>query len=519
MKNFTISLYAFHLRHSLTDSPDEVDANANLLWENLAQLGEKSLQFPKLKNLRQNLICYQDDEKYEPKLELGRQTDWLTNLRNPGSLKLGSISTAESFKIKGNLQPFLVNDTYAADLTLSPEPSSVSIDASQLQLFKSDCLLPSNIQASLGHTLWIYGEVDASEDCQALAYKYAEELAGKNLNPVLVNHDKLFGSHLFEYQATDPNEPHNLAKECQILVLLNNSKADTVALVGNAYDWLLNLLICRHKILYIYQEACKYYPNARELYSKLDKQMQEFQSLIADPKTRLEKLKELLTNTPLDAIRYERYFRDLKAYYTAISTNTTNYRTCLEKIKAIGNHPQFWEDFLNRSCQQWQNQIQIYSDYLAPGQELFEKMIDTIRGIVEIEQAESDRRKEADDKIRDAKLQNTIQAVGVGIGVGTGVAGIFSQTFPLIIEKEWALPSKEHPFLYPHPFLTSFGVSLMLGAFLGWHAWRYFKQRLDNKLPLEASSTNTLATANSNSSILPPSQNSEFPSMTQKTEI
>ncbi len=409
VKNFTISLYAFHLRHTLTDSPDKADANANLLWENLAQLGERFLPFPELKDVRSKLICYQN-EKYEPKLELGRQTNWLTD---SGSLDLGSIPTAEGFKINGNLQPFLVNDTYVADFTLFPESPNISIDVRQLQLFKPDCLLPSKIQASLGHTLWIYGEVDASEDCQALASKCAVALlAGTNLNPVLVNEDNLFGSLLFEYQAPDPNDPQNPAKQCHILVWLNNSNADTVTLAEKAYDWLLNLLICHHKILYIYQEASSCYPKARELYSKLEQQMQDFSSLIADPKTKLEKLKELLTNIPLDAVTYNCYLRDLKTHHTAINTNIKNYHTCLEKIKEIGNHPQFWEDFLNRSENQWQNQIQIYSDYLAPGQELFEKMIDTIRGTVETEQAESDR---------------THQFLIAFIGTALAVSGVSSQ--------------------------------------------------------------------------------------------
>lgn len=409
MKNFTISLYAFHLRHTLTDFPNEADANANLLWENLAKLGERLLPFPDLKDLRSKLICYQNG-KYEPKIEIGRQTDWLSD---SGGLDLGSIPTAEGFRIQGNLQPFLVNDTYAADLTLSPESSNISIDVPQLQLFNPDCLLPSTIQASLGHTLWIYGEVDASEDCQALASKCAVALlAGTNLNPVQINEDQLFGSLLFQYWATDPNEPQNSAKQTHILVSLNNSKADTLTLAGKAYDWLLNLLICYHKTLYIYQEARNCYPKARELYSKLDKQMQNFPSLIADPKTRLEELKELLTKIPPDAVTYSSYLGDLKAHHTAITTNTTNYCTCLEKIKVIGNHPQFWEDFLNRSRNQWQNQIQIYIDYLAPGQELFEKMIDTIRGTVETEQAESDR---------------THQFLIAFIGTALAVSGVSSQ--------------------------------------------------------------------------------------------
>jgi hypothetical protein len=456
VKNFTISLYAFHLRHTLTDSPDKADANANLLWENLAQLGERFLPFPELKDVRSKLICYQN-EKYEPKLELGRQTNWLTD---SGSLDLGSIPTAEGFKISGNLQPFLINDTYAADFTLLSESPNISIDVPQLQLFKPSCLLPSNIQASLGHTLWIYGEVDASEDCQALASKCAVALlAGTNLNPVLVNEDNLFGSLLFEYQAPDPNEPQNPANQCHILVWLNNSNADTLTLAEKAYDWLLNLLICHHKILFIHQEASSCYPKARELYSKLEQQMQDFSSLIADPKTKLEKLKELLTNIPLDAVTYNCYLRDLKTHHTAINTNIKNYHTCLEKIKEIGNHPQFWEDFLNRSENQWQNQIQIYSDYLAPGQELFEKMIDTIRGIVEIEQAERDR-----------SLEKTIQIIGVGLGAGAIVSGVVTQH----IDKPFAPLSFKNP---PHPLVLSLFWSVLATLCFGALAWRWTKRK------------------------------------------
>lgn len=450
MKNFTISLYAFHLRHTLTDLPNEADPNANILWENLAKLGKRLLPFPELKNLRSKLICYQNG-KYEPKLELGRQTDWLSN---SGGLDLGSVPTAEGFKIQGNLQPFLVNDTYAADLTLSPESSNISIDVPQLQLFKPDCLLPSTIQASLGQTLWIYGEVDASENCQALASKCAVALlAGTNLNPVQINEDQLFGSLLFEYQATDPNEPQNSAKQTHILVSLNNSNADTLTLAGKAYDWLLNLLICYHKTLYIYQEARNHYPKARELYSKLDKQMQDFPNLIADPETRLVKLKELLTKSPLDSVKYNRCLGDLKAHHTAITTNTTNYRTCLEKIKAIGYHPHFWEDFLNCSSNQWQNQIQIYIDYLAPGQELFEKMIDTIRGLVETEQAESDR-----------SLQNKVAIMGVGLAA----AAVGATVAPYMVSPEpqkpilppWSAQSTNHF----HPLTQALLLSFVFGA-------------------------------------------------------
>jgi hypothetical protein len=123
--------------------------------------------------------------------------------------------------------------------------------------------------------------------------------------------------------------------------------------------------------------------------------------------------------------------------------------------------------------------------------------------------------KETADKKRDDELQNTIQSVGVGLGIGTGVAGIFSQTFPLLIEKKWALPSKEHPLLFPHPFLISFSMSLILGLACGWSAWHYFKRHLDKKLILKTSSTNNLTAATPSS--LTASQTPEVTSLTPDT--
>ena len=239
MKNFSLSLYAFHLRHTLTELPGEVVTNANLLWENLVKVGEGSLTFVGLKDLRSKLICYQNG-KYEPKREIGRIPERLIDAQY---LDLGSLPTPEGFKINANLQLFLLNDTYAVDLTIVADSPNISIDIPQLQYFKPSSLLPSNIQASLGQTLWIYGEVDPSEDCDTLAEKLAIALvAGTNLNPVRSQQGELFGSLLFEYQALNPNEPDNPAKQCHILIVINNSQAATARLAEQAYDWLLNLL-------------------------------------------------------------------------------------------------------------------------------------------------------------------------------------------------------------------------------------------------------------------------------------
>jgi hypothetical protein len=452
VNNFTLSLYAFHLRHTLTDAPDEVASDTKLLWENLVKLGEGSLPFSGLKDLRSKLICYQNG-KYDSKLEQGRQTDWLTD---SGSLDLGSIDATKKFNINANLQPFLLNDTYAADLTLVPEPSNISISVDELQYFKPSYLLPSHIQASLGQTLWIYGEVDATKDeCHKLAYEYVDKLlAGTNFNPVSVNEDKLFGSLLFEYQAADPNEPYSYAKQCQIYVFLNNSNAQTAELAGKSYDWLLNLLCCYHKILYISQEARNCSSEARAIYSDLEKKTEEFSKLMADSQIQLSKLKKLLAQIPQKNLDYARCLRDLQAHHTAITTNISNYGICLKKITDIaGDSPKLWQDFFNRFCQQWQQQIQTDINYLTPAQELFGRMIDTIRGIVETEQAESDR-----------SLENTIQIVGVGLGAGAIVSGVVTQHIDKINQPLSTILPK-------NPLYASLLLSLLATLFFGCLAW------------------------------------------------
>ncbi|QYX30933.1 hypothetical protein [Sphaerospermopsis torques-reginae] len=447
MKNFSITVYPFHLRHTLAHTPDQVVKDADLLWDKLTKIGVDSFPSTSLKDIKSQLICYENGN-YAPQKEVGRKTEWLTNSRD---LDLGSLSTTDGFKINGNLQPFLFNDTYTVDLTFVPESANIDINVPQIQHFKPSCFVPSQIQASLGQTLWIYGEVDANEDCNLLAEKIANALvAGTNLNPIFTDSGELFASQLFIYQANEPNEPNNPVKQCQILILLNNQplnnqQANTVQLIVDAYEWLLNLLCCYHKILFINYQASQSYSNARSIYSYLENKIQEFQTFTSNPKTQISDLKKLLSEIPQKSFDYTRCLQDLQTHNTSIQTNIKNYRTCLNKITAINNQtsPQFWQDFLDKECQKWQEQIQTDINYLTPGQELFSQLIDTIRGIVEAEQTERDR-----------SLETTVQILGIGFGGGAIVSGVIVQHIDKI--------NQPIPIISPQTTLNPFLASLIL---------------------------------------------------------
>ncbi|HAZ49572.1 MAG TPA: hypothetical protein DDW76_31800 [Cyanobacteria bacterium UBA11369] len=69
-----------------------------------------------------------------------RQVRTQPRTRTTSSIDLGSISTTEGFKIQGNLQPFRLHDTYAVDLTLSPESDLISVGAAFAAGFVTWCL-------------------------------------------------------------------------------------------------------------------------------------------------------------------------------------------------------------------------------------------------------------------------------------------------------------------------------------------------------------------------------------------
>ncbi|MBK1990186.1 hypothetical protein A0J48_022110 [Sphaerospermopsis aphanizomenoides BCCUSP55] len=466
MKNFSLTLYAFHLRHTLAHTPDQVVANASLLWDNLVNIGVSSFPATSLKDIKSQLICY-DNGNYAPQKEIGRKTEWLTNSQD---LDLGSFTTTQGGKINVNLQPFLLNDTYAVDLTFIPESeNNIDINISEIQNFKPDNLLPDKLQASLGQSLWIYGGVDANEDCQLLAEKIANALfANTGFNTFLNDSGNLFDSELFIYQTYQNNQVNNPVAQSQIIIQLNkpinHPQIDTLQLQRTAYNWLRDLLCCDHKILFLNYIASQSYQNERNIHSYVENTIQEFQDLISKPNIKISDLQQLLLDIPKKSFDYTRCLQDLQTHNTAIQTNIKNFQICLNKITAINNQisPQFWQDFLNKECQKWQEQIQTNINYLTPGQELFSQLIDTIRGIVEIEQTKRDR-----------SLETTVQILGIGFGGGAIFSGVIVQHIDKI-NQPIPIISPNSP---PNPFYASLILSIIATILFIAFGWLITKRK------------------------------------------
>jgi predicted house-cleaning noncanonical NTP pyrophosphatase (MazG superfamily) len=485
MKNFSISVCFFHLNQTIAESLDRVSPKADLIWENLIKLSEK-LPFTELKDLKSKLVCYEFDPEsnvFQHKTEsLNLINLWLT--KEQQSIALAAINQ-NGLSISGNLQPFLLHDTYAFDLTLSATNSDQDITAAELYLFEPSSLFLDCSENTLGETIWFYRETEVADtECQDVADKLVTNfLKNTKFTAKLVDEGSLLKVPLFEYEISQENQPNQLYN---ILVWINNQAITPE--FDPVYDYLFGSLWTRHNIEYVYQQGRESYNQARKVYSALEAKIKEFKQDLP-----LEELQKLLESMPELSMQYQRQLRNLQAHHTTIKTNQGNYQKYLQKFWQTGDIST-WQEFGEITCKRYLDQIETYISYIQPGKDLISEFINTLRGLVEIEQAKFDRQsqitlqdKEINEKNRDRELENTIQAVGTGIGVGVGFAGILAAGYPLI-EKPWDFPSPQHPVLPPHPFVIAVVVSCLCGGGLGWLAWFFTKRHLQSKSsPVEAS--------------------------------
>jgi hypothetical protein len=502
MKNLHIVFYGFHLYRSFSDDLSEVDQVAKDMWESLSQLGNNLLPFEGLKQLKSHLVCYQNN-KYTPNPEKEIEEQPLTSSQKP--IRLGTINPIPDFTIKGTLSPYRLNDAYAVDITLSAQsPENTEISLSQLKYFNPQgSLFAPNILTSIGRTIWIYAEID-DDNCQDIAEECVNELLAettlKNIRRENYFSDlyagELFGSSLFEFKA---NYLEESTKQCHILVSLNNSGKETLSSLKQTNLNLVYLLCSYHKILYVNQQAKELYQEIRKLYRKLDKEIvkspDEIQGIIAENnQEKFKKLETILLGTHEESLKYTNKLSLLRYQYTTIKTNVINYKTSLDNIDDMNNLPRSWQNFISLAEENWQQQIQIDIEYFAPGQDLFQRVIETISGFLQIKQAEYERasreallqtekelrKTEEEQKKRDRQLENTIQSLGIGTAVGSSTGSILASSYqisPNLIKQIW--PIKDNKNIDGGIFIFAFFTSITIGTLLGVAAMLFTKWILD----------------------------------------
>ncbi len=261
------------------------------------------------------------------------------------------------------------------------------------------------LQPSLGQTLLLYAETTIPpQNYPNLAQNCVSQLVSSNLNLELVGAGKILGCSVFVFNNWEI-EP---SKQSHILLFFNpNSNAPQE--IGEASTNLRLLMCSRHKILYAYNQSRSCHHDCKLLYTYLENQINGF-SQIAQSNDRLPKLKQLLTELPQKSLKYSSSLRDLEDHNNTIQTNIINYRKLINKLQQLPDSEiTFLQPCLDHADNKFERQIQADRSFLLPGQKMFQELIGNIRGIVAIDQVESDRQFRLDLQTRDEEFQKTLE--------------------------------------------------------------------------------------------------------------
>ncbi|MBG1266350.1 hypothetical protein [Nostoc sp. WHI] len=201
---------------------------------------------------------------------------------------------------------------------------------------------------------------------------------------------------------------------------------------SNYYNTWRYLFYCRHKILWAYEQG-------RELKLRL---LEKYKHGLIDQKSLeslsnkgLQELKSELQKN-INTIFY--YVQDINLLQTQQHTVEVNERNYEKYFKEIFTNDKFLEEFSKIVKEKYQ--VQLEKDYLGlnPGLAILENLTATIRGMVEIKQAE-----------RDQNLNTNIAIVGIGLATSQIASSV-------IIAQQ--TPPKDIPFYQTQAFWYSIGT-------------------------------------------------------------
>ena len=412
----------------------------------------------------------------------------------------------EAFELEGSVYPLQLDDSYGLGFSLGfPDPEPQKLQATRIKTKVSileefnpnSCLLPDCIESNLGQTLIITAWLD--EEQQQRDQKFLKSLADECLakfvprgqRPLFNQEGELFGSPIFEYGVIQSKKVYR-----HILVWLFKD-AKTFDSFGKSYDLLLDLFFYRNKVIsefqnsrYTYDIIYKKYEDIEQYVGKIFHDLSPGNFLSIED---LQLLKRELKSLIKESAEYARILRDLKLRLNNTIIHTGNYKTTLQLIQEELNLTEkdivFLEHFSSEYCNTFKGQIQGDLSYFVQGSSLLETTIDSIRGIVEIDQAERDHEREENEKLRDLeqakrdrereeneKLRERQLQLSIGVaGSAVTVGGIIASSSGQV--------TSQNPLKFPwdqsatsiHPFTWFVLSSVLAAVFSGWVALSLIK--------------------------------------------
>lgn len=233
-----------------------------------------------------------------------------------------------------------------------------------------------------------------------------------------------------------------IEKDSHVIVIFYPDEA-TFAKASKFYNSWRYLFYCRHKILWAYEQG-------RELKLRLS---QKYKDGLIDQKNL-----ESLSNKGLPELKSElqknintifNYVQDINLLQTQQHTVEVNERNYEREREKNFTTEKFLEEFSKIVKEKYQ--VQLEKDYLGlnPGLAILENLTATIRGLVEIEEAQRDRNFNIEQAERDRNFNTTIAILGIGLATSQIASSV-------IIAQQ--TPPQDIPFYQTQAFWYSIGT-------------------------------------------------------------
>ncbi len=442
---------------------------------------------------------------------------------------------------EGYYYPVRLNDTYGLLIAASfpnnktrHPTNSIAQLKNQIEAKLKDS--SGKIQTgNLGETWLVLAELANSKNPEEIAKQCCETLnLGYNWEKDLQGQGKLLGGTIFELRQYDiimsekidfspsatPPTIEEIQKNNHLIISLYPNEQTAKKAAEFNFD-LLRLLCYRHKIFWAYAQSRYLKELLKKSAVEIQQYIQEIQNY-QNPSSNLKQLKEILVKSQTTLSNYSINLGYFDSQIRTIEINLLNYQRRLDRIREkatakalenllpeniptpisqlskltingedissilarLINTPGVTTDlkFMEKLPQEITEKylLQMQKDYanLSPNLKLLEDLINSIRGITEIEQAESDR-----------NFQELVAIIGVGLGAGASIASIVGH-FPYVTDTARASHHPVGKFLskysVPEPWLAP-GISIILsllasvigivGVKLWWKITKKWEQR------------------------------------------
>jgi hypothetical protein len=357
-------------------------------------------------------------------------------------------SSSQKYALKGFYYPVRIGDSYGLLLDCAVEHSLGHPERSKTEACPVSCLADLKTEldgrladqpSTIGQVWMVSGQIrDFTPDkAEAVAQACCQvpEL-DLNWNRDFRDKSEFMGGMLFElgrYRFKRPDNSsgstsspilniHQLQDNHSVLIALYPDQETAREASEFNFDW-LRLFAYRSKILWTYGQSQYLRKQLKDDFVAIKQYIKDFNQAQTQ-RLNLKKLRQTLVDAQNTLLNYSISLSYLNTQKRTIEVNLLNYRRRLDRIKQrltdfqaaseLEFLKQFGDDVERRYL------LQVQSDYesFSPGLTLLGDLINSIRGVTEIDQAERDR-----------NFQEIVAIFGVGLAAGA-LAASSAEQFP-----------------------------------------------------------------------------------------